>query len=211
MDSSFSNWLKPYADVLNAGYLEFIRREVDAQKIYYYCPATICGLLQTEEFARHLTDANGTGIFAADSIEKVVAVRLARQWHVLGRPNPPALHVVLDEANILRRIGGSAVMQGQLKHLLDMSQLPFVTLQVLPLEARNYVGYIFEVSCIQGPKSTTVDFVGVETLADMLTMVDDVNCLYHKSVVDRMAKSALNPEQSRDRIRTALRRMSNGG
>jgi hypothetical protein len=53
---------------------------------------------------------------------------------VLTRETPLQLSVVLDEALLLRRYGDAAVMAEQLQHLQELSDLPNVTIQVLPLD-----------------------------------------------------------------------------
>lgn len=45
---------------------------------------------------------------------------------------PPQLQVVLNEATIRRPVGGTDVMSTQLKRLLEASELPNVSLKIMP-------------------------------------------------------------------------------
>ena len=51
---------------------------------------------------------------------------------MLTREPPPELGAVFDEAVLHRAVGGSAVMGGQLQHLIEVAKMPKVTLQVIP-------------------------------------------------------------------------------
>jgi hypothetical protein len=48
------------------------------------------------------------------------------------------LQALIDEASILRVMGGRQVMAGQLRHLLEAMKLPNVTVQVIPFDAGGY-------------------------------------------------------------------------
>ena len=57
---------------------------------------------------------------------------------ILNREEPPVLWVVLDEAALYRRIGGTAVMRQQLAHLLGMFGKPWLQIQVLPFDVGEH-------------------------------------------------------------------------
>ncbi|GAA3952472.1 hypothetical protein GCM10023085_38730 [Actinomadura viridis] len=79
------------------------------------------GLLQCEDYARVLLPADGMAIEA----------RLKRQ-QVLNRQPPPRVRIVLGESVLARRVGSREVMRAQCAHLLEVSQLENVTLQIAP-------------------------------------------------------------------------------
>lgn len=97
--------------------------------------ALIPGLLQTPEYARALFAAG-----RVDDIEASVAARMARQ-SILTRSRPPEVWVLLDEAMLLRSfIGGPEVSRGQLTHLLEVGELPNVTIRIVPLSVGAHGG-----------------------------------------------------------------------
>ncbi|WDZ82636.1 DUF5753 domain-containing protein [Micromonospora cathayae] len=73
--------------------------------------------------------------------ERLVEVRLQRQTLLRRRlPPPPKLEVILAEAALLRTVGSAAIMVDQLRHLLDVGELPNVSVRVLPLPAGLHRG-----------------------------------------------------------------------
>jgi hypothetical protein len=72
-------------------------------------------------------------------IDEAVAERLARQA-ILDRDRPPYLGVLIDESVLYRPVGGPAVMRDQLEHLLDMSERPRISIQVVPTGVGANVG-----------------------------------------------------------------------
>jgi hypothetical protein len=89
------------------------------------------GMLQTENYAR-ATLAKHPDI-TEDKLAELLAARLARQ-SVLSResPQPPVVWAVLDEGVLYCKVGGPEIMYGQLTRLVTVSELPNVTIQILP-------------------------------------------------------------------------------
>ncbi len=126
-----------YRDVFAPEIIRFFGYEASASAISEVELLVIPGLLQTPEYTRVLiADAHGV---TGDRIEKFVESRRARQ-RILDQPTPPALSFILDEAVLLRSIGGAAVMERQLARLLDVAGRPTVSVQVLPLAGGAHAG-----------------------------------------------------------------------
>lgn len=88
------------------------------------------GLLQTAEYARALV----TGIhpdLTEDEVERRVSARITRQ-QILTRTIPPHLHVILDAGVLERPVGTPLVMRNQLRRLVEATDAPNITIQVLP-------------------------------------------------------------------------------
>lgn len=88
------------------------------------------GLLQTAEYARALITGVNTGL-AQDEVERRVAARITRQ-QILTRTTPPHLHVILDAGLLERLVGTRLVMRNQLRRLVEATDAPNITIQVLP-------------------------------------------------------------------------------
>lgn len=97
------------------------------------------GLLQTPDYARSLIEVINLDPIGPIETERRVAARMARQL-ILRRPEPPLFHVILDEAILRRPIGRRSVMRDQLRKLTDLAAEPFLTLQILPLDAGSGPG-----------------------------------------------------------------------
>jgi hypothetical protein len=117
-------------------YRTLIGLERAARSIYEHSATVIPGLLQTRQYAEAAVRITAMGL-AGPAADQAVTVRIRRQ-KILERPDPPRLSVVIDEAALARGAGGTAVMQQQLEHLLDLSERPEVTIQVIGFESGLY-------------------------------------------------------------------------
>ena len=129
-DARERGWLHPYQSELPEQYMTFIGFEGEAESASNYESLFVPGLLQTEDYARAVI----TGVlpFASrDEVERRVEVRMERQ-QVLRSDNPLQLWGIVDEAALRRQVGSPAVMRAQFRHILEASELPNVTFQVIP-------------------------------------------------------------------------------
>lgn len=143
---SYPSWLKP-----------FLELEREAKVIRNFEPLLIPGLLQTRAYA-HAVIANGGYDYTSDEVIELVERRMSRQ-QLLDHPKPPDLIALIDEAALLRPVGGPDVMRAQMKHLLEMAQRPRVTIQVIPLSAGAYPGLVGPVVVIEFRSSGSVAFL----------------------------------------------------
>ena len=97
------------------------------------------GIFQTPGYAHEMIRRTRPAISAGDA-ERRVAARTARQDALFGRPQPPQIHVILDEAVLHRQVGGPAVTGQQLTALAETATWPNITLQVLPFTAGASAG-----------------------------------------------------------------------
>ena len=96
-------------------------------------PGIMHGLLQTEDYARALLETypDATGEIIATRL----AARMARQQRILMREEPPLSFFVIDELSLLREVGSPEIMAVQMRSLIEIANLPHVTMQVLPAAA----------------------------------------------------------------------------
>lgn len=156
--SAFANmarqraWWEGYGDALLDPYKTLLGFESEAKAIYAYDASLLHGLLQTNEYASAVIRALSVGE-RADVIEQRVAVRMARQA-VLTREPPVELYVVIDEAVLRRPVGGPSVMRRQLRRLVEVSEQPAITLQVLPFTVGAHRGVDGAFSILEFPTGT---------------------------------------------------------
>jgi transcriptional regulator with XRE-family HTH domain len=122
-------WWHQYSDVLPGWFEMYVRLEQAASTIRSYQVQFVPGLFQTGEYARAVITAD-TRTESADDVERRVNLRMTRQ-KLLREPHAPTFWAVLDEAALRRPFGGTRVMRAQLEHLITLTELPNVTLQVL--------------------------------------------------------------------------------
>lgn len=113
----------------------FVELERDAEVVRDFNASVVPGLLQTEEYMRAMMVAAAP--VEEDLRERAIRQRLTRQRR-LDRPGRYA--AVLDEAVLLREIGGSFVMAEQLNALLERCRAGAVDLRVVPLSAGYHPG-----------------------------------------------------------------------
>src|SRR5580658_6043449 len=133
-DATQRGWWDDYADALTPQYLEFIGLEAEAASSLQMQADAVPGLLQTEDYARHLNAAYQSVVPTPPGIlDRFLGARMLRQERLTREP-VLQLSVVLDEAVLLRRVGDPGVMRAQLEHLAAVADMPNVELRVMPLD-----------------------------------------------------------------------------
>ncbi len=114
-------------------YATYIAYEAEAVELKNFEPMLVPGLLQTERYAREV-NIIGRETDPA-TVDQRVAARMTRQEVLHRQPTPLRLHAILSEASLRTEVGGPEVLSEQLHHLVKVSRLPNVTIQVLRFEA----------------------------------------------------------------------------
>ncbi|MFI1422839.1 helix-turn-helix domain-containing protein [Streptomyces sp. NPDC020731] len=112
--------------------------EAEAVELHVYDTQLVNGLLQTEEYARAVFAMWQPPLDEA-LIEQRVAARLARQ-EIFSRRPASHLSFVIEEAALLRTLGGEVIWRGQLEHLMLMAEKRNVVIQVMPLSRQEHAG-----------------------------------------------------------------------
>jgi len=151
----------------------FEEREAEAVALRMFEHSLVPGLLQTADYARAVM-ATKPGVTEAD-IEADAGDRVRRQW-ILTRtdPPPPLLWVLIDEGVLHRPAAPAVVMDEQLNHLIVLSKLPNVTIQVVPYAAGGHSGLLggFIVCDLPGSKHIAFvdDVLGGRVVEDVETV-----------------------------------------
>jgi len=122
-----AGWWHRYHDVLPPWFQAYIGLEESAQSIRSYDAQFVPGLLQTEEYAAAVL---ALGDFSLDEAERLVVLRKERQRHFAA--GGTRLWAIVDEVALRRPAGGPAVLSRQLEYLSELSQQPWLTLQITP-------------------------------------------------------------------------------
>ncbi|MEU8110855.1 helix-turn-helix transcriptional regulator [Micromonospora sp. NPDC048947] len=140
-ETKSKGWWHAYGDAVPNWFELYVGLESAASRLRGFDESLIPGILQTKGYADALIRRGR--ILSDEERERAVQVRLQRQA-LLVRRLPPAPHLesVLSEAVLRRTVGGPNVMTAQLDHLLRVSELPNVSVRVLPLAAGPHPGAV---------------------------------------------------------------------
>ncbi|TYC09101.1 helix-turn-helix domain-containing protein [Actinomadura syzygii] len=183
--------------LLPPGFPDFIEREREAEVIYIFETMVITGLFQTPEYAQEVLKVGK----ALDAVEQLVATRMERQ-EILKREDPPHVVAIFDEGAIRRPIGNLEVLRGQIRHLIDLAELPHVTIQIVRASKGAYAGLpgAFMILGFQvEPSAVRVEGHVGGQLVDHSAVVRKYGVRF-----DLIRASAMNVEDSLDLLRTIL-------
>jgi hypothetical protein len=175
---------------------DWLEAERTATMLRIWQPIIIPGLLQTAEYARELFLTGQTDT-SDDAIDAMVAARLARRT-VFERPSPPETLVVLDEAVLRRLIGSPQIMHAQLAQVAELSERPYISVQVVPTAfgANAGLGGAFDIASSDGMPDT-LRMEGVEDqTSERRSLVWQATVAF-----ERVRGSSLPRTASRDLIR----------
>ncbi len=144
-------------DVEKARYPKKVRDlaklEDEAVELGAYAALHIHGLLQTAEYAQALYEMRRPA-YTEEEVDRLVAARMARKA-VFERVPRPEITFVQEEATLRRPVGGRMVLRQQLEHLLGVSELRHVSIQVMPLDREDHAGMMGSIRLLklQGGKT----------------------------------------------------------
>lgn len=124
------SWWQRYEDILPSWFEGYVELEESASIIRTYELQFVPGLLQTADYARAVIQLNN-GSSSSSETEQHLSMRMQRQQRLFD-PNAPRYWAVVDEAALRRPYGHPKVLRDQISYLLEISELPNVTLQVMP-------------------------------------------------------------------------------
>ncbi|MEU9710580.1 DUF5753 domain-containing protein [Streptomyces sp. NPDC047967] len=182
-DSFEREWRKIKHGVLLQGFPEYVALEGRAAEIRMFEVGVIPGLLQTREYAQALDDAAvARGVITPEQAEQRMTLLMERQG-ALVRTAPPTLIAVLDESCIRRLVGGPAVMEAQLQHLVDFAAQPHTMLQIAPFSIGEHRPFNRAVNLLTLQDRSVVSYVESETQGHLdreLSSVIPVVRAYHQ-------------------------------
>ncbi len=125
---------------------------------------------------------------------------MRRQERISAAENPLRLWTVLDEAALRRVVGNKALMREQLEHLVEQSQLPHVTVQVIPFEMGSHPGLNGQYAILEFPDAADSSVVYIEGVTSDLYLEKANDVQKYSVMYEHLRAQALNVEQSRQFI-----------
>ncbi|MET8156732.1 helix-turn-helix transcriptional regulator [Sphaerisporangium sp. NPDC005289] len=185
-------WWTEYRDVLTGSYLDL---EAQASTIRNFEPQVIPGLLQTEAYAR--TVIRATLITDPKEVRRRTEARMARQQLLTRDGDGPTLWVILDEVAIRRPVGDGDTMREQLQRLIEMSEHPRVTMQVIRTSAGAHPGLSGPFVILDFPTPQFfAPIIYLETAATGLYLEETEEVMQYTLMFDHLRAIALSPAES---------------
>jgi transcriptional regulator with XRE-family HTH domain len=200
-DASEAGWWEAYDDVLPPRFDTYIGLELEATAIQAYETTLVHGLLETREYASTLLHGASFGVPPED-IDLLVDVRMRRK-ELFDREPPLKLSVIMEEAALLRPIGGLEVMRAQLQHLLDQQEKPYITLQVLPFSLGAHVGLNGNIAVLDFEDQPSVVHAEGSTGNNFLLKPREVRRC--KLLLKRLQDIALDPDDTKKYLAKTLK------
>jgi Domain of unknown function (DUF5753) len=202
-------WWHSYTDVLPNPHSMLIGLEAETSSIRAYQAQLVPGLLQTEGYMRAVLQAGLMTVNARADIDRFVEIRKARQA-LLSQDPPVALWAVLDEAVLRRLVGGPDVMRGQIERLIEVSELPNVTIQVLADEAGEHPGMEGSFMILSFTESDP-DAVYMDAATGGLYIEKAEDIARYSWIFDQVMAAALSPRHTVRFMQQALSDLPRGG
>jgi transcriptional regulator with XRE-family HTH domain len=174
-------------------YSTYVGLEAEATAISDFQSSVVPGLLQTADYAR----AGHEGAMprlSSEEIERRIEAKLTRQA-LLGQDDPPDFSAVLDEAVLHRMVGGPAVMSAQLGRLIEATNRPKVTIQVIPFTLGAHPGVESNFNILEMP-SPTPGVVFVEGLVGSIYLERSEELTRYRQIFERLQAIALSPKDT---------------
>lgn len=129
-------WWDEYRGILAPEFLDVAELEHHAVALHSLQIVTVPGLFQTEDYSRALF----RGVIPSlpdDEVEARMELRMRRRM-IFERDEPPEFGAIVHEAALRMRYGGRKVARAQLEYLLEIAELPNVTVRVIPFANEDF-------------------------------------------------------------------------
>ncbi|MGH3408552.1 MAG: helix-turn-helix domain-containing protein [Streptosporangiaceae bacterium] len=198
-------WWAKYDDIMPDWFESYVGLEQATSLIRTYELQFVPGLFQTEDYARAVT-VLGHRSAPPSEIERRVGLRMQRQ-DLLATPDPPRIWAVIDESALRRPVGGRDVMRAQLRHLVEVADLPRVTLQVMPFSQGGHPAAGGSFTIMRFAEPDLPDIVYIEQLTGALYLDRRDEADNYMEVMNRLSAEAETPADSTDLLAEIIKDM----
>ena len=189
-------WYGAYVDVLPGAWRDYVVLEATASRVLCYEAQRVPALLQTPAYARALADVDPE-LAGSEARDKAVEATLVRQKVILGERKPD-IHVVIGEAALHQRVGGAAVIEGQLRVLAGFAaDSGVITVQVLPFDSGAHgAAGVGSLSMLQFAEAPGLGLVHLGGVGGGICLEAQEDIAAYVRVFEQVKAFALKPAQS---------------
>ncbi|MET9494473.1 helix-turn-helix transcriptional regulator [Streptomyces sp. NPDC006552] len=178
-------WWHSYRDAVPSWFTAYVSLETGAKTLRTYEPQYITGLLQTPAYARAVL-RGGLPHGSEEELTRRVELRLHRQ-NLLRREDAPTLWVVMEEAVLHRQVGSAEVMRDQIDHLLEVTELAHISVDIVPFSAGAHIGACAPFTYFRFEEPELPDIVYSELLSASVYLDQRADVVAHLEAHSRMA------------------------
>ncbi|GAA4912402.1 helix-turn-helix domain-containing protein [Streptomyces coeruleoprunus] len=190
-------WWEQYREILPPALLDLAEMEHHATALRTAYTSHMPGLLQTIDHAREIF-RQMIPVAHPPEVEHRASHRIKRQA-VLYRDTPVPYRTVIHEAALRMKVGGAGVARAQLRHLVEMSERPHITVLVIPFDAGAFPGSGQSVNYACGPVPQ-LDTVHLDQSHGPVLLDAEAQLEKYRLLLSRMEAVALDQAKSRDLI-----------
>lgn len=173
-------WWEEYRGVLPPELLDLSELEHRARYLRVMEMLAVPGIFQTEAYARAIFATGNPGITDED-LDVRIGHRAARR-QIFDLDSPPECAAIIHEAALRMRYGGRKTTRAQLESLLEMCDLPSVTVRVIPFDIDEFIGSAQSMLYAGGPvpqlDTVHVDAVNGGFLLDAAPLLEKYRVLF---------------------------------
>ena len=189
------SWWSAYRDVAPPALLQLIEYESAASFVRQFETLFIPGILQTEDYARIVIQDYYDEKPASHRVSALVDLRVRRE-ELLDREDPPQFSFILDEAAVRRLVGGHSVMRRQVRRLIELAEMPNLTIEIVPFKVGLHPGMGGPFEVIEFADALDEDVVFVESPRGDFISDDQEETLRYREAFEQLAKTSLDPQDS---------------
>jgi transcriptional regulator with XRE-family HTH domain len=197
-------WFDSYRGILAPGFLDIAELEHHAVAMRSMQSVTLPGLFQTENYARALF-SGVTPKLPSDEVEARVEHRLKRVT-IFDRQDPPQFTAIIHEAALRMRFGGRKVAREQLEYLIEVSQLPTVSVRVIPFTSEDFIEVTQPVLYASGPVPQ-LDTVQIDSAFGGRFLDAEADLKKYRTLLDIAEQASLDTDLSRQIIHHIAREL----
>jgi Domain of unknown function (DUF5753)/Helix-turn-helix domain len=187
-------WWQQFSDIAIESLIGF---EIGATRISSYESCLVPWAFQTEAYARSVIKGILPQI-TQSVLDQRVAARMKRQ-ELLTSESPPYFWSLIDESALYRIVGTQDVMRMQLTRLVEASELPNVTIQVVPYEAGAHPGINNTFSLIEfgsDPLQPPVPYIDNDIMGGIVFLDRPADIDRFREALEHLRAAALSPSRS---------------
>ncbi|GHH76290.1 transcriptional regulator [Streptomyces sulfonofaciens] len=194
-------WWEEYRGIVAPLGPDLAELEHHAIRMHTFEMAHIPGLFQTEDHMRAAFRYMSPD-WPSREVDAFVAFRSERQKVIAGG-EPTPFDAVIHEAALRIRVGGRQTAVDQLKRILGLSELPHVSVRVVPFDSEDFAGAGYSMLYAEGAVAQ-LDTVHIDTGHGGVFVDAEPRLKQYRRRYERIGSTSLDPHTSREMIARIL-------